>query len=280
MIQRAEHILSKTCDSARLDAEVLLAHVLGKPRSHLSAWPEREISTTALAQFQSLLTRRIAGEPIAYLTGLREFWSMELQVNRHTLIPRPETELLVEFALQHIPRDKAWRIVDLGTGSGAIALALASERPRSRLIATDISSGALLAARQNAERHGLNNIEFREGEWFRPLQDERFDFIVSNPPYIREADPHLSEGDLRYEPISALASGPNGLDALQAIVADAKRHLYPGGWLALEHGHDQAEAVTKLLRDQNYSQVGQQQDYSGRGRIAFGQSAPPNAVNP
>lgn len=279
LIKRAEGSLAKMSDSAHLDAEVLLAHVLGKPRSFLRAWPAQEISETALAQFQLLLARRIAGEPVAYLTGQREFWSLALQVNRHTLIPRPETELLVEFALQRIPQNVAWRIADLATGCGAIALALACQRPQCQLIATDISPDALVVARHNAEHHGLANVEFRQGSWFEPLAGERFDFIVSNPPYIREGDPHLNEGDLRYEPTTALVAGPSGLEALQAIVLDANKHLHAGGWLALEHGYDQADAVAMMLRELGYSTVAHQRDYAGVGRITVGQS-PREIFNP
>lgn len=275
LLHEAEGLLSNTSNNARLEAEVLLAHALEKPRSYLRAWPAREISDAPLAQFQLLLTKRAAGEPIAYLTGCREFWSMELRVNQHTLIPRPETELLVEFALQLIPQNEMWRIADLGTGSGAIALALACERPQCRIIATDISPDALMAAKYNAKRHKANNIAFREGAWFAPLRDEQFDLIVANPPYIRECDPHLDQGDLRYEPVTALVSGISGLDALQTIISEAPGYLRHEGWLVLEHGYDQADAVIALLRDRGYTGVGGQKDYAGRGRIAFGQTPTP-----
>lgn len=255
----------------RIDAEVLLAHVLDCSRTHLRTWPEREIAADALARYWQLVRRRAAGEPVAYLTGKRDFWDMTLRVTPDTLIPRPETERLVELALARIPIDAQWRIADLGTGSGAIALALARGRPKSHVIATDKSSAALAVARENAARLGVTNVEFREGRWFEPLAGEHCHLIASNPPYVHPADPHLAEGDLRFEPSSALASSPDGLADIREIVAHAKLHLHPGGWLLLEHGYDQGGAVAALLRSEGYQSVEVVTDLGQRERVAIGQ---------
>ena len=218
-------------------------------------------------RLKKLLAQRCQGEPIAYLTGTREFWSLEFNVSPATLIPRPETELLVEKALAFIPRDAEWTIADLGTGCGAIALALAKERPRCRLIATDISPAALEVARTNAAKFGLTNIEFREGSWFEPLNDMQLDMIVSNPPYVRANDPHLEQGDVRFEPEQALAAGPEGLDAIRQIALSAREHLNPAAWLLFEHGWDQAAAIGQLLHSLGYRNIVCYPDLGGRDRI-------------
>lgn len=208
---------------------------------------------------------------MAYLLGRRGFWTLDLAVGPDTLIPRPETELLVEQALQRLPSGQPCRVADLGTGSGAIALAIASERPLAQVVATDRSAAALAVARRNAEALGLaSRVGFREGDWFAPLAGERFGLVASNPPYIREGDPHLGQGDLRHEPPSALASGADGLDALRAIVAGAPGHLEPGGWLLLEHGHDQGPAVRALLSDAGFVDVATVPDLEGRDRVGLG----------
>lgn len=204
----------------------------------------------ARARFEALLARRQAGEPVAYLLGRQGFWSLELEVSPATLIPRPETELLVELALARLPAGQSLRVADLGTGSGAIALALARERPQAHVVATDASAEALTVARRNAARLGLGRVEFRDGDWLVPLAQERFDLIASNPPYIEQDDPHLAQGDLRFEPPAALASGADGLDAIRVIVRDAGRHLHPGGWLLLEHGWNQARRCGCCRRPQ------------------------------
>jgi len=254
----------------RIDAEILLAHVLDCSRTHLRTWPEREVSPEPLSNFQQLVVRRAAGEPIAYLTGTREFWDMTLRVTPDTLIPRPETERLVELALERIPANTAWRIADLGAGSGAIALALARERPKSHVIATDVSPAALAVARDNAARLNVTNIEFRLGRWFAPLEGERFHLIASNPPYVHPADLHLAEGDLRFEPPTALASSPDGLADIREIITGAHDHLHPGGWLLLEHGYDQGRAVETLLREEGYQAVEVVTDLGHRERVGIG----------
>lgn len=271
---RLDHAIAQLrplSDSARLDAELLLAHVLDRPRSHLHAWPERSLDSAQEQAFLTLLARRAAGEPMAYLLGSREFWSLRLAVTPDTLIPRPETELLVEAALALISGDATWRVADLGTGSGAIALALASERPACRIIATDRSAAALAVASANAEHLGLNNVEFREGNWFAPLTGEQFDVVVSNPPYVASGDPHLREGDVRFEPLGALAAGPDGLDAIRKIAYAAPLHLRRGGWLLMEHGYDQGEAVRQLLARYRYVHVETRRDAAGHPRVTLAQ---------
>src|SRR5690606_41469022 len=214
--------------------------------------------------------RRVAGEPVAYLTGRRGFRHLELQVTPDTLVPRPETELLVELALERLPTDRELRIADLGTGSGAIALALASERPRASVVATDASAAALAVARANADALGIANVEFREGDWFDAVRGERFDLVASNPPYIAEGDPHLQAGDLRFEPAMALSSGSDGLDAIRRIVAGAPAHLQPGGGLLLEHGWEQGAAVRALLSAAGFHAVATARDLEQRDRITYG----------
>jgi release factor glutamine methyltransferase len=255
---------------ARLDAELLLAHALGVSRARLYAWPEDEPDTVQRAAFERLVEAREQGEPIAYLTGRREFWSLELSVTPHVLIPRHETELLVELALERIPRDRAFRIADLGTGSGAIALALARERPLARVTATDASATALDVARGNAERLGVGNVGFAAGDWYAALGDARFDLIVSNPPYVAADDAHLAQGDLRFEPASALASGADGLDAIRHIVAGAPAHLADGGALLLEHGFDQSVRVRALLDAAGFVDVRSVRDAAGHERVTLG----------
>lgn len=253
-----------------VDTELLLAEALGRSRSWLYAHPEAAVPAPARARFEALLARRQAGEPVAYLLGRQGFWSLELEVSPATLIPRPETELLVELALARLPAGQSLRVADLGTGSGAIALALARERPQAHVVATDASAEALTVARRNAARLGLGRVEFRDGDWLVPLAQERFDLIASNPPYIEQDDPHLAQGDLRFEPPAALASGADGLDAIRVIVRDAGRHLHPGGWLLLEHGWNQGPAVRVLLEAAGFSEVATERDLEGRDRVSLG----------
>lgn len=258
-------------DGARPEAETLLGHALGKDRAWLFAHADDALDAAAAVRFENLLARRIAGEPVAYLTGTRGFWTVDLEVTPDTLIPRADTERLVELALERLPEDRPLRVLDLGTGSGAIALAIASERPRARAVAVDASAGAAAVARRNALSLGLSaRVEVREGDWFAPVAGARFDLIASNPPYIEDADPHLAEGDLRFEPRGALASGADGLDDLRIIARDAPRHLQPGGWLLLEHGWRQGEAVRTLLRAAGFVDIDTALDLEGRERVSLG----------
>ena len=272
LLEQATRLLDT--DSARLDAEVLLGHVLQKTRSHFHAWPEKQVPAASHKRFTELLQRRLEGEPVAYLTGEREFWSLPLTVTADTLIPRPETETLVAQALQRIPADRPYTIADLGTGSGAIALAIARERPQCRILATDIAATAIEVARGNAQRLGLRSIEFHSGHWCEPLTGMCLDMIVSNPPYIAESDPHLASGDVRFEPRAALASGPQGMDALTAIAQCAIKHLEPGGWLLMEHGYDQGESTRQLLEATGFIEVITFTDDAGLERVVTGQRCP------
>ncbi|MBK8535820.1 MAG: peptide chain release factor N(5)-glutamine methyltransferase [Candidatus Competibacteraceae bacterium] len=262
--------LAEISATPRLDAEVLLAAALDRPRSYLFTWPERQPEQEPSDRFSAWLERRLTGEPVAYILGRREFWSLELEVNPDTLIPRPETERLVELALEQLPVDRLAALADLGTGSGAIALALAVERPRARIVATDRSPAVLTVARRNARQLGIRNVKFREGDWCEPLAGEHFDLIASNPPYIAATDPHWQRGELRFEPPAALVAGLDGLDALRVIVAQAPDHLKPNGWLLLEHGYDQGEAVSKLLWERGFVAVSDHRDAAGISRISCG----------
>jgi len=252
------------------EAEWLLSHVLDKSRSWLVSHGDDGLDAASAGRFEGLLARRIAGEPVAYLIGSRGFWQFDLHVTPATLIPRPETELLVELALDRMPVDRALRVADLGTGSGAIALALAYERPLVQVVATDDSTAALDVARGNAQALGQSRIAFRAGSWLAPIAGERFDLIVSNPPYIAAGDAHLLQGDLRHEPRSALASGADGLDAIRLITAGAGAHLSPGGWLLLEHGWEQGAAVRALLRHVGLLEIGTARDLAQHERVSFG----------
>lgn len=254
---------------ARLDAELLLAAALGKPRSFLRTWPERVVDREVRERFEGWLVRRRAGEPVAYILGRQGFWSLDLEVAPHTLIPRPDTELLVETALQLLPASPA-RVLDLGTGTGAIALALACERLSWQVSGVDRIPEAVALAERNRERLRLANVGFRQSHWFSALEGERFALIVGNPPYIPGSDPHLQQGDVRFEPKSALVAGHDGLDDIRLIVAQAPRFLEPGGWLLLEHGYDQAAAVRDLLLGNGFSEVESRRDLGGHERISLG----------
>jgi len=254
----------------RIDAEYLLLHVLQRSRTWLFLHSDEAIDDPVHAAFDALLARRGAGEPVAYLIGHRGFWTLDLETTPAALIPRADTELLVELALAHLPLDAPVNVADLGTGSGAIALAIAKERPRARVIATDASPAALEVARRNAMRNGIANVEWRHGDWFAPLTSEHFAVIASNPPYIAADDPHLAVGDLRFEPMAALASGADGLDDIRRIIAGAPDHLVDGGWLLLEHGFDQGEGVRALLHAGGFADVGRRQDMEQRDRVSMG----------
>jgi release factor glutamine methyltransferase len=267
ILQTIARELGSTSPTSRLDAEVLVMHVCGLDRSGLIAQGHSALTHDQQYRLEKLLARRRQGEPIAYITGTREFWSLEFTVSPATLIPRPETELLVEKALTHIPRQAVWTIADLGTGCGAIALALAKERPRCRIIATDISPAALEVARSNAAKFNLTHVEFREGSWFEPLAGMKLDMLVSNPPYVRANDPHLEQGDVRFEPEQALAAGPEGLDAIRQIALSAREHLNPAARLLFEHGWDQAAAIRQLLHRLGYRNIVCHRDLGGQDRI-------------
>jgi len=257
-------------ESGRLDAELLVAHALGHARAWLYSHTDEMIGADALARIEPLIAARVRGAPIAQLLGRRGFWTLEIEVTPDTLIPRPETELLVELALARIPRDRVVRILDLGTGSGAIALAIAAERPLAHVTAVDASQPALSVARRNAEALRLRNIDFARGDWFAPVEGQRFEAIVGNPPYIAADDPHLETGDLRFEPRVALVSGHDGLDAIRCIARDAPAHLEHGGWLLLEHGWTQGMAVHELLIAAGLREVETRHDLEQRDRVTLG----------
>jgi release factor glutamine methyltransferase len=255
---------------APIDAQVLLAHVLHADRAWLIAHATDALAHLQAEQFFALARQRRDGEPVAYLTGWREFWGLSLAVDRSVLIPRPETETLVECALRRLPADRPLRMLDLGTGSGAIALAIASERPRTEVSATDRSSAALVVARKNAERMKLVNVHWLQSDWYAelPASGVRFDLIASNPPYVAERDAHLCEGDVRFEPLTALCAGADGLDALRIIIGGARERLVGGGALVVEHGYDQAYAVRDLMLGAGFSGVESLRDLAGIPRVA------------
>lgn len=257
-----------------LDARVLLCHVLAKPPTWLFAWPEASLDADQQAAFEALVRQRASGTPVAHLTGSREFWGLALKVSPDTLIPRPDTELLVEVALELGGDATGLRVLDLGTGSGAIALAIARERPGWQVTASDASEAALTIARENAARLGLTRVRLLAGHWFDAIAPgAEFDLIVSNPPYIREDDPHLGRGDVVHEPRSALTAGRDGLTDLRQIVSAAPGQLASGGWLAVEHGWDQGAAVRQLLSAAGFGQVQTRRDLAGHDRITLGQRA-------
>lgn len=252
------------------DALLLLAYALERPAAWLYAHGDAPVADAQARRFGELVSRRQAGEPVAYLTGRRGFWTLDLAVTPDTLIPRPETERLVELALERLPAGVPAGVLDLGTGSGAIALAVASERPGAQVTATDASATALEVARGNAAAHGITSVRFVLGDWYQPVSGERFDLIVSNPPYIASEDRHLGQGDLRFEPAAALASGADGLDALRVIAAGAPFHLEPGGWLLVEHGLDQGAAARTLFAEAGLEAVQTARDLEDRERATLG----------
>lgn len=278
LLKQARQLLIDKSPTAHLDVEVLLAHVLKKTRVYLHTWPTRELTKKQVEQFYALLERRLRSEPVAYLIGHREFWSLDFLVTPDTLIPRPETELLVELALKTFDKDdveqkqkmKKMRVADLGTGCGAIALALAMERSMWEIIAVDQSSAALAVAKKNAKRLELSNVFFVCGQWCDALTVGDFDLIVSNPPYVANSDPCLEKSDVYYEPRLALVAGHDGLDAIKIIVQKASQFLRSKGWLMLEHGYEQGCAVRQLFRNNNFSSIKTYRDLSGHERVTSG----------
>lgn len=263
-------LLLRASDSAELDAQLLLAHVLGKTRTWLYTWPEHELDAGQQHKFRDIVALRAQGQPVAYLVGKREFWKLELQVSSAVLIPRPETELLVELALQLLPVEQA-TVADLGTGSGAIALALADERRSWKVVATELYPQALAVAQSNLRRLQLANLTLLAGSWCEPLHDDAYDLIVSNPPYIDADDPHVQQGDLRFEPRTALVAANEGLADIDAIARQAQAKLLPAGYLLLEHGWRQGPAVRNILERLGYTGIRTCQDFGGRDRATLGQ---------
>ncbi len=257
--------LKEVSDSGRLDAEILLCQTIDMPRSYLFAHPEDELDDLTQDRFESLLLRRLSGEPMSYITGVREFWSREFLVSPATLVPRPETELLVELALREIPRKAEWRVLDLGTGSGAIAISIAGERPLCNITATDFNEDALAVAAENARQADLANVHCIQGSWTEPVADKEFDIIVSNPPYVRDDDDALRT--LSHEPLSALASGADGLNDIRILAQDCRAVLASGGWLMMEHGADQKEAVADILEAAGWTDITCHNDLAGKPRV-------------
>ena len=266
------HRLNST--EATLDTRLLLQQVLNVNHAWIIAHADDTLTTEQYASFEALLQRRLNGEPIAHILGSREFFGLNLKVTADTLIPRPDTETLVEAALEKIPKTAQARVLDLGTGTGAIALALAKHCPQAHVTAVDFSENALTVARENAENLSTPNVSFVHSHWFSALNNQQFNLIVSNPPYIAEHDPHLSQGDVRFEPKSALTSGADGLDDIRHIIGQASQHLAPNGWLMLEHGYDQAEAVAKLMAEAGFTEIAHAQDLAGIQRVTFGMVSP------
>jgi release factor glutamine methyltransferase len=263
--------LRRVTDQPRQEAEILLGAALGKTRAWLLAHPEQQIlDCDATDRYEAHVTRRAHGEPVAYILGEKEFWSLALEVTPAVLIPRPETELAVERALAHLPVDAPGRTLDLATGSGAIALAIAHERPRLRVFGTDVSSEAVAVARRNAARLHLANVEFHVGDWYAPVGDERFTLIVSNPPYVAEDDPRVDWSVRRYEPRGALFAGADGLRALRAVVSEAGAHLVNGGWLVVEHGDRQGPEARMLFARAGFEHVETRRDLAGLERCTEG----------
>ncbi len=257
-------------ESATIDAQVLLSHVLQCNSAHLFTWPEKALDEKQRAQYLQLIQQRKQGLPVAHLTGQREFWSLGFSVNNSTLIPRPETETLVEFILQKFDHRKNLKLLDLGTGTGAIAIAIASERPEWQIFASDVSEQALKLATKNSAQHHTNNTHFIHSDWFSNISEHDFDIIVSNPPYIASDDPHLQTGDLRFEPQGALTAGKTGMDDIEHLCSQAKNHLQKNAWLIIEHGYNQAQPVSDCFTNNAYTQIEQRKDLSDHTRMTAG----------
>lgn len=268
LLEQARNTLAT--DSAARDAEILLCHTLACERSYLYTWPEKNLDTATEKNFLNLINARATGTPVAYLTGVREFFSLPFQVSTDTLIPRPETELLVSYILDTFNNDTL-DVLDLGTGSGAIAIALAQARAHWTMTACDISSACIKIAARNAVLNNVQHLELLQSDWFENLDGRRFDLIVSNPPYIAAQDPHLSQGDLRFEPITALVSGEDGMTAIRHLCQHTAQALKPGGWFFTEHGYDQKSAVLDCFKQQGFSKIVQLDDLAGQPRLSGGQ---------
>ncbi len=266
-IRAITRALTSRSETPQLDAEVLACHALGKPRSYLRAWPEEQMTQAQISRYQQLAKRRWKGEPIAYITGEREFWSLPFTVTPNTLIPRPETELLVERALHLIPDTAEWSVLELGAGCGAVAVVLAKERPGCQVTAVEASAATATVARSNARAHDVRNVKILTGDWFDPIWATRFAIIVSNPPYVAENDPHLESGDVRFEPERALVSGADGLNAIRMIIRDAPDHLVHHGGLLLEHAPEQKAAIHRLLIAAGFTKVETFEDLAGKDRV-------------
>ncbi|MGD8926109.1 MAG: peptide chain release factor N(5)-glutamine methyltransferase [Thioalkalispiraceae bacterium] len=270
--QEAIEQLKPCSDSARLDADLILSYALDIPRTRFITQAETPVSEVQYKRIIDFINKRRTGLPVSYITGTKGFWDLELIVNEHTLIPRPETELLIEFALTVLPAHKPINVIDLGTGTGAIALAIAKSRPLWNVTACDKSEQALEIARQNCKKYQLNNVDIISSDWFANIPEgASYDLIISNPPYVAEQDPHLHQGDVRFEPISALSSGPDGLNDIRQIVISARNYLSQYGWLIVEHGFDQGESVKSLFSDQGYQTIQQGLDLNGHTRATYGQ---------
>ncbi|MGZ8240701.1 MAG: peptide chain release factor N(5)-glutamine methyltransferase [Methylobacter sp.] len=271
VLAKAAGLLASSSDSAGLDAEILLCRVLNKDRSHLRAWPDRQLNPEHASRFWTLMQERQKGMPIAYITGNREFWSRDFYVTPDVLIPRPETELLIELSLKLIPPAQSVRIIDLGTGSGIIAATLALECPHAEISATDLSLPALRIAQLNAHNHHIANIDFYHSDWFAGIPEAKFNLVISNPPYIAEDDSHLQEGDIRFEPQTALCASREGLNDIIIIADTARNHLEPGGHLLIEHGYNQQPQVDTIFKHFNYVNIQTYKDLSGHPRVTYGQ---------
>ena len=271
---RLTAVLALDASTARIEVQCLLQAILQVNRAHLLTHPEQQLNIEQRTRYAALFERRLSGEPIAYLLGEREFFGLTFKVTSDTLIPRPETELLVELALQRIPSNEPCCMLDMGTGSGAIALAIAHARPVANILACDAFPAVLEVARENAQRLGIANAVFVQSDWFSALDTQCFDFIVSNPPYVAAGDPHLQQGDVRFEPVSALASGKDGLRDIRHIVAHAQTHMQPSGWLLIEHGYNQSSQVCELLWRAGFGEVFSAPDLAGIERVSGGRVSP------
>lgn len=269
-LQQANQRLSESSPSAMLDAQVLLTHVLQCNSAHLAAWPEKELSEEQESNYLLLVEQRLQGTPVAHLTGSREFWSLDFSVDNSTLIPRPETETLVEFILEKFSNKENLKLLDMGTGTGAIAISIAREKPGWKIVASDVSEPALALAAQNGSDNQSTNVSFIHSDWFESIDQNDFDIIVSNPPYIASDDPHLLQGDVRFEPESALSSGETGMDDIEHICSHAKNYLLNNGWLIVEHGYNQKQQVADCFTRNGFTEIEQRQDLSGHTRMTAG----------